>query len=75
MIWSEQTEGKKSVLTVRYESGVDLGTVRAQGTEKSCFKVRRKQAGVESLTAMTVGMFPCPVCVDPEAVSAQLRLL
>ena len=63
-------------MTVGYESGDDLGTGRAQGAEKSCLKVRRrKQAGVESLTAMTVDMFPWPVCADAAAVSAQLRLL
>jgi len=61
-----------------YESGGDLGTGRAgraQGVEKSCLEVRRKQAGVESLTAMTVDMFPFPVCADLSAVSARLRLL
>lgn len=76
MIWSEQTEGKKAVLAVGYESGGDLGTGRAWGAEKSCLKVRRrKQADVESLTAMAVGMFPCLLCADPAAVSSQLRLL
>lgn len=78
MVWCDQTEGKKAVLTVDYESWSDLGTGRAgraQGAQKSCIQVRRrKQAGVESLTARTVDMFACPVCADPAAVSAQLRL-
>lgn len=58
MIWREQSEDKVAVLTAGYESGGGLGTGtagRAQGAEKSCLRVRRKQqAGVESLRAMTV---------------------
>lgn len=79
MIWREQSEGKKAVLTAGHESGGGLGTGtagRAQGAEKSCRSVRRRQqAGVESQSNDSGDGFLCPVCAGPAAVSAQLGLL